>query len=154
MPFFSSRNSPILLRGEKKLLSFEVGAIFSLKNVPFSVLLSFSSNKGVIGSLNWSLKKPFGARFLEAFCSVNPNPFTRTIFLCAKNVPKILSIWVHKNFQLFWQTFIQIKRCPLDYCLSKNLAHRLVGASPVVESKIDIFLGFNFSKVIALNFNN
>ena len=152
--FFQFSKIPYLAKRREKAFVFWGGGNFLSKKCALQCLLSLAPIRGWSVLLIEVWKSLFGARFLEAFCSVNPNPFTRTIFLCAKNVPKILSIWVHKNFQLFWQTFIQIKRCPLDYCLSKNLAHRLVGASPVVESKIEIFLGFNFSKVIALNFHS
>ena len=111
--FFQFSKSPILLRGEKKLLFFEVGAIFCLKKNALQCLLIFAPVRGGL-PFNWRLwKSLFGARFWKLlFCE--SQPFTRIIFLCAKKHPKILSIWfwVHKTFS-FMANFLSKSKLPL-----------------------------------------
>ena len=87
---FSVLENPLSCwEARKKLLFFEAGAIFCLNKKCPSVSFEFCFNKGWSALLIEVWKSLFGARFLEAFCSVNPNPFTRTISLCAKIFPKL-----------------------------------------------------------------
>ena len=96
--------------------------------------------------LTEDFEKAFLVQDSGSFYSVNPS-LSQEQFLCVQKIPQnsLNLILGAQNFQLYGKLFVQIKAA-LRTILSEQKfgSQTTVGVSPVLESKIEIFLGFTF----------
>ena len=114
--FLPNKRRPFLLIETEKAFLSKIGSCFDFA---ISILIQSQEKTFLYPNFNFWVQNEIFANFSgnSIFCLNRCLFWTWPVLvLCATNVPKIFNLGA-QNFQLYWQTIMDVNRCPSDYCL-------------------------------------